>query len=95
LLLDFPAILVPEAVREEVELGRPEAIRQSRVPLHFQPAGDFPTAPLRTLVRTLAALRRVGVAKSAEYGGRWSHLLDESQKCLVPTHRERAYCSVA
>lgn len=54
LLLDFSAILVPEAVRAEVELHRPEVLRQLRVPLRIQPAGGSPTAPLRTLVRSLA-----------------------------------------
>lgn len=77
LLLDFPVILVPEAVREEVELHRPEAILQSRVPLHFQAAGDLPTAPLRTLVRTLALDQGEQAALALALGRHGSLLLTD------------------
>lgn len=77
LLLDFPAIFVPEAVRQEVEIHRPQAIRQSQVPLHFQPAGDFPTAPLRTLVRTLALDQGEQAALALALGRRGSLLLTD------------------
>lgn len=77
LLLDFPAILVPEAVREEVELHRPEAIRQSRVPLHFQPGRDFPAAALTTLVQALALDEGEQAALALALGRRGSLLLTD------------------
>lgn len=77
LLLDFPAILVPEAVRKEVELHRPEAIRQSRVRFRFKPSGDLPTAPLRTLVRTLALDQGEQAALGLALGHRDSLLLTD------------------
>lgn len=54
LLLDFSSIVVPEAVREEVELHRPEVLQHSQVNFRYEAAGGTSTAPLEVLVRSFA-----------------------------------------